>query len=1086
MASNTERSKKWRKKIRCDPSKHEEYKKKDRERKKKKYAEKKKNMSETQKSKIREKERLKKRVQAARKRLPSSKNTCREEAHDLFKSPQSLGKAVKRVQKTLPKQDIKKTQVLSKVVCALSPRKRRAVLESCDVAVKRRRSQESGRKIRSDALAEEEIKVVENFFNRDDVSRICPGKRDFLSVKTSEGRELRQKRLLLVNVNEAYELFKKEEPDLKIGRSKFASLRPRQVMPMSLHDQEVCMCKYHENINMILDGLKNILPEVPKYSEDLLIQTVCSFNQAKCMDRECQACGIAKPLDELFEDINDNTATSYFQWETCEDGRVRKQKIEGTIADAKDDLREQLQPFGRHVYNIKRQYAELKYLKESLQLGEVIIHEDFAENFQMKHQREVMAAHWSNDTVTLFTAVVYYRSGTGGLEHKSYAVISDDLRHDKQSVYAFNKAILEEVKKFTQVNKVHYWSDGAGSQFKNKYNLSSLLFHEQDFGAKATWSFFETAHGKGPVDGVGAEVKRAVWRSILQDKEVVSSPLEFHRVAQKVCNKVSPLYVPQAEVNNQTEKLKERWSGCRTIPRTHAIHFASKVDDVTISVAKNSQFLYNEHTRQHVLIEETTPAPSTPSSPTALTSDEDDDENAPSTQSSPQALSSDEDDDNAPSSPTALTSDEDDDDENAPSTQSSPQALSSDEDDDENAPSSPTALISDEEDDETEDEQDHKDVGSDECDRNESTEVEDNSDESNIGYQEQEQVHVQHGLPPDIHASNSMFTNSLTFQLPCFLAPMIDCIATGRIIFGGSSTLINTNDLKSLHGHGKTSEDKWVSNFVIDRYLELLKQASTNVQMEVITWEKFEKGVGAVPAKQVLKGINNILNQDLLVIPCNIDSSRHWFLLVVQPPLQRVMVFDSMPGSFIKPTVYKAIKKIAKLLKEVDGSLKMEEWSFYANKPGEIPSQRNDFDCGVFTCMYARSLVSMSPMIVPNSQSISDVRSYMILELHRNSLLPIPPNGLKVDDYYAVDYVSSYYFGRVIQIQGQFAQFKFLHRVRLGADAGEIFNWPARDDVADVHVSCVFYGPVHLIGNSPFKIMEHEQVKEVFRYIQRR
>ena len=80
-------------------------------------------------------------------------------------------------------------------------------------------------------------------------------------------------------------------------------------------------------------------------------------------------------------------------------------------------------------------------------------------------------------------------------------------------------------------------------------------------------------------------------------------------------------------------------------------------------------------------------------------------------------------------------------------------------------------------------------------------------------------------------------------------------------------------------------------------------------------------------------------------------------------------------------------------------------------------------------CMYARSLVSASPMIFPNSQSISDVRCYMILELHRNSLLPIPPIGLKVDDYYAVDYVSCYYFGRVIQIQGQFALFKFLHRV---------------------------------------------------------
>lgn len=285
----------------------------------------------------------------------------------------------------------------------------------------------------------------------------------------------------------------------------------------------------------------------------------------------------------------------------------------------------------------------------------------------------------------------------------------------------------------------------------------------------------------------------------------------------------------------------------------------------------------------------------------------------------------------------------------APSTPSSPTTLTSDEDDDENAPSSPTALTSDEVGDENEEEEDHKDVDSDECDRNESTEVEDDSDKSNIGYQEQEQVHVQHGLPPDMHTSNSMFTNSSTFQLPCFLASMIDCIATGRIVFGGSSSLINTNDLKSLHGHGKTSEDKWVSNFVIDRYLELLKQASVSVQilMEVITWEKFEKGVGTVPAKQVLKGINNILNQDLLLIPCNIDSSRHWFLLVVQPPLQRVMVLSSAPGSFIKPTVYKAIEKIVKLLKEVDGNLKIEEGSFFANKPGEIPSQRNDFDCGV-------------------------------------------------------------------------------------------------------------------------------------------
>ena len=65
----------------------------------------------------------------------------------------------------------------------------------------------------------------------------------------------------------------------------------------------------------------------------------------KCMDRECNDCGISKPLDDLFRGIDEHTATSYYQWETCEDGRVRKelQLVESTLADAKENLMEQLQ-----------------------------------------------------------------------------------------------------------------------------------------------------------------------------------------------------------------------------------------------------------------------------------------------------------------------------------------------------------------------------------------------------------------------------------------------------------------------------------------------------------------------------------------------------------------------------------------------------------------------------------------------------------------------------------------------------------------------------------------------------------------------
>ena len=39
---------------------------------------------------------------------------------------------------------------------------------------------------------------------------------------------------------------------------------------------------------------------------------------------------------------------------------------------------------------------------------------------------------------------------------------------------------------------MHYWSDGAGSHFKNRFNLASVLYHHFDYGTQSTWSFFET------------------------------------------------------------------------------------------------------------------------------------------------------------------------------------------------------------------------------------------------------------------------------------------------------------------------------------------------------------------------------------------------------------------------------------------------------------------------------------------------------------------------------------------------------------------------------------------------------------------
>ena len=95
------------------------------------------------------------------------------------------------------------------------------------------------------------------------------------------------------------------------------------------------------------------------------------------MDGACSKCGDMKRVFDLFKDVSGDQTVSYYQWNTSADGRVRKELINCTVADAKEDLMSQLKPFGRHVYNIRRQFKELKHLKENLEQGDVIIHEDF-------------------------------------------------------------------------------------------------------------------------------------------------------------------------------------------------------------------------------------------------------------------------------------------------------------------------------------------------------------------------------------------------------------------------------------------------------------------------------------------------------------------------------------------------------------------------------------------------------------------------------------------------------------------------------------------------------------------------------------
>ena len=98
-----------------------------------------------------------------------------------------FGKSLSRAKKHLPKCPERKVQVLAKMVQDLSPRKRKAVVDLCDNNSKRRKEQDKDRKKRCDALTNEEVQKVQDFYVRDDISRMLPGKKDYVSVKQADG-----------------------------------------------------------------------------------------------------------------------------------------------------------------------------------------------------------------------------------------------------------------------------------------------------------------------------------------------------------------------------------------------------------------------------------------------------------------------------------------------------------------------------------------------------------------------------------------------------------------------------------------------------------------------------------------------------------------------------------------------------------------------------------------------------------------------------------------------------------------------------------------------------------------------------------
>jgi hypothetical protein len=104
------------------------------------------------------------------------------------------------------------------------------------------------------------IELIVQFYLQDGISRMSSNTKDVIKIKN----ELVPVRFMEMTVYEALRKFYDDYPMIKVGKSSFDSLRPRQVKLNCPH--ETCMCHIHENMSLLLQVSVSIVTYEKKYS----------------------------------------------------------------------------------------------------------------------------------------------------------------------------------------------------------------------------------------------------------------------------------------------------------------------------------------------------------------------------------------------------------------------------------------------------------------------------------------------------------------------------------------------------------------------------------------------------------------------------------------------------------------------------------------------------------------------------------------------------------------------------------------------------------------------------------------------------
>ena len=444
-----------------------------------------------------------------------------------------------------------------------------------------------------------------NFYERDDISRQAPGKRDTVTVNEGDKKTKKQKRHMNMSIMEEYALWRKENPDIKLEKSKFATLRPDHALLTGNSPRNVCVCRHHENSILLLEGLHRYKCNFPLYHQEFPSSTVCAESSDDCWYNKCEECMdgavfkvkypfLMEVVTDADADIDQALTDSetddkeqsqrklirWYQWEkiTSLDGKERLEKIVkiGEPIELYTALCEMLPVFNTHHFIKGKQSKHYLATKAGLcdNPSTSMIQIDFAENYSTFWQDEIQSAHWNKTQVTILTAVYWH-----GENCKSAVVVSDDHDHSKDSVIVFLDHLITSLIDH-QTSVLQIWSDGPSSQDINRFIAAAISKLEEKHNIQIIWNFFAASHGKGPVDAIGGMVKRQVATRVNQRRAVVKDAETFFQCALDTFKTTNVYYISDERVKELVEKhgLKNTFQTAPALPGIFNAHQFKVVD----------------------------------------------------------------------------------------------------------------------------------------------------------------------------------------------------------------------------------------------------------------------------------------------------------------------------------------------------------------------------------------------------------------------------------------------------------------------------------------------------------------------------